>query len=75
MTSQIITNEYANDEFMDKQFDEMNIEIAMFVNNLISKEQGQGEACHPNTVLSFLITNDNVSVKTEGNKDIYVKKN
>ena len=56
MTSQIITNEYANDEFMDTQVEEIKKEIAMFVNNKISQEEGQREACSSDNIFNFVAT-------------------
>ena len=39
----------------------------MFVNNKISQEEGQKEACPSDNIFNFVATDDNVSVETEGN--------
>ena len=61
MTSRIITNEYANNEFVDIQVEEIKMGIAMFVNNIISKEGNRG-AFPPDIIFDFVMTNNNFSV-------------
>ena len=69
MTSQIITNQYGNDKYMDEQMQEMKKDIVMFVNKLFitfnSKEGGQRERYPPDTTFQFTTTDDNVYVETE----------
>ena len=77
MTSQIITNEYGNDEYMDEQKQEMKREIVIFLNKLFvtfnSKEDGQREKYPPDTTFQFTRTGDNVSVETEVKEEIYIE--
>ena len=78
MTSQIITNEYGNDEYMDEQMQEMKKEIVTFVNKLFftfnSKEGRQRERYPPDTTFQFTTTDDNESLETEVKEEIYIEK-
>ena len=44
-----------------------------FVNNITSKEEGIRGACPHDTIFNFVMTDDNVSVETEGEEDKYVE--
>ena len=39
------------------------------------KQKEKREACPPDTIFNFVMTDDNVSVETEGKEDKYVEEN
>ena len=45
----------------------------MFVNNKISKEEGQREARPSDNIFNFVATDDNVSLETEAKEDEFVE--
>ena len=73
ITSQKITNEYANDEYMDEQMNDMKKEIVEFVNRHVtslSTKEGQKRTYPPDSHFDFSNSDDDVSVETDIKKKI-----
>ena len=72
MTSRIIRNEYANNEFVDIQVEEIKNGHCNVCKNIISKEGNRG-AFPPDIIFDFVMTDDNFSLETECEEDKYVE--
>ena len=76
MTCQIITNEYANDEYMDEQMNDMKKEIVEFVNRHVtslSTKEGQKGTYPPDSHFDFTKSDDDVSVETDIKEEIFIE--
>ena len=76
MTCQIITNEYANDEYMDEQMNDMKNEIVEFVNKLFTSfitKEGQNGTYPPDSHFDFTRNYDEVSMETDMKEEIVLE--